>query len=139
MDKKIELEACPWCGGTDVGQHYSWRGHYLECAKCNFSLAINGTENDSEMIDAWNTLRAMKDNIDRLNRRHEKDHKMVMSLGSKNAVLQHQLSECVDAGKENAILRDALMEIADCITPKGEDKLEWAIKTASDTLAAVNN
>ncbi|NDV20564.1 hypothetical protein GO013_14220 [Pseudodesulfovibrio sp. JC047] len=40
--------------------------------------------------------------------------------------------------KEIEILRDGLGEVADRITPKGEDKLEWAIKTALDTLEAAN-
>lgn len=40
--------------------------------------------------------------------------------------------------KEIEILRDGLGEVADCITPKGENKLEWAIKTAQDTLAAAH-
>lgn len=40
--------------------------------------------------------------------------------------------------KEIEILRDGLGEIADCTVPKGEDKLDWLIRVASDTLEVVN-
>jgi transcription elongation factor Elf1 len=89
MDKK--LEACPWCGSTTVSKHMSWQGHFIKCGSCGFSMAIGNSAD--ELFSAWNTLRAMKDNIDHLNKRHDKDHKTAMSLGSKNAVLAAKLKE----------------------------------------------
>lgn len=52
--------------------------------------------------------------------------------------LSAQEQVAMEQMKENEILRDGLGEIAECVTPKGEDKLEWAIQTASDTLEVVN-